>query len=146
MNNIFNSLKNDFSDDIIHFGYVNDKNLYYKYLYLSDIIIMTSNHEYFGISLIESMYCYTIPLIPNKLVYCEHLNNYNKTQSNNFNFNNYLYRSNGDLTLKLKNLLETFKNGNISHIFAIFRKISKQYDANTIVKLYDKEFEMFCKT
>jgi glycerol-3-phosphate responsive antiterminator len=47
---IFYEAKNKLISNIINYGYVQTKDDYYRILAKSDIIISTSNHEFFGVS------------------------------------------------------------------------------------------------
>ncbi|MDH3243675.1 MAG: DUF3524 domain-containing protein [Saprospiraceae bacterium] len=70
---VFNEAKEKFSDEIIQFGYEEDDQLYYQWLWRSDIVVSTADQEFFGISILEAMYCRCFPLLPNRLVYPEHI-------------------------------------------------------------------------
>ena len=69
---IFKSAQTSFSEEIIHWGYCDSKTDYAKWLWLADIIPVTAHQDFFGISLVEALYCQTYPLIPNRLAYHEH--------------------------------------------------------------------------
>ncbi len=58
------------SDHVIHVGYAN-RELYNKLLWEADITISTAHHEFFGISILEAIYCQTFPILPNRLSYPE---------------------------------------------------------------------------
>lgn len=47
---VFNEAKNKLASNILNFGYVHCKDDYYRIIANSDIIISTSNHEFFGVS------------------------------------------------------------------------------------------------
>lgn len=55
---------------IVHNGYAGDTR-YRDLLWEADITISIARHEFFGISLIEAMYCETFPLLPARLSYPE---------------------------------------------------------------------------
>ncbi len=55
---------------VIHVGYA-DLPTYRRLLWQADITISTAHHEFFGISLLEAIYCQTFPLLPNRLSYPE---------------------------------------------------------------------------
>ena len=71
--------KEEFEDEIIHFGYCEKPEDYKRYLLSSDIIPVTSIQEFFGISVMEAVYCNTYPVLPNRLTYPE-LFDYNENQ------------------------------------------------------------------
>lgn len=70
--NCFDQAQIDLKDELIHWGAIRDRELYIQMLLRADILPVTSHQEFFGISLMEAMYCNTIPLLPNRLVYPEH--------------------------------------------------------------------------
>lgn len=55
---------------VIHIGHA-DLPTYRRLLWQADITISTAHHEFFGISLLEAIYCQTFPLLPNRLSYPE---------------------------------------------------------------------------
>lgn len=55
---------------IIHVGHA-DLATYRRLLWQADITISTAHHEFFGISLLEAIYCHTFPLLPDRLSYPE---------------------------------------------------------------------------
>jgi glycosyltransferase involved in cell wall biosynthesis len=66
----FDSAIEQLSDYIIHTGYANDER-YKQLLWAADIIISTAHHEFFGISILEAIYCHTFPILPHRLSYPE---------------------------------------------------------------------------
>jgi glycosyltransferase involved in cell wall biosynthesis len=59
-----------FSDRIIHRGYAEEP-LYADLLRRADVTVSTASHEFFGISIIEAIYCHTFPILPRALSYPE---------------------------------------------------------------------------
>ena len=55
---------------VIHNGYADDET-YRRLLWESAITVSTAGHEYFGISILEAIYCRTFPLLPARLSYPE---------------------------------------------------------------------------
>lgn len=55
---------------VIHNGYADD-DLYRRLLWESAVTVSTAGHEYFGISILEAIYCHTLPLLPARLSYPE---------------------------------------------------------------------------
>ncbi len=68
---IFEDARQKLAGKIIHFGYVEDKQEYIKWLRKCDIVVSTANHEFFGISVIEAVRSGCRPLLPNRLSYPE---------------------------------------------------------------------------
>ncbi|MCG8348028.1 MAG: DUF3524 domain-containing protein [Chloroflexales bacterium] len=54
---------------IIHWGYAADPALYSRLLHQADIVVSTAIQEFFGISIIEALYCGCIPILPRRLTY-----------------------------------------------------------------------------
>lgn len=67
---IFESALDTFANQIAHVGHAN-RDTYRKLLWQADIVISTAHHEFFGISILEAIYCQTFPLLPNRLSYPE---------------------------------------------------------------------------
>ena len=60
-----------YASRILHYGYAEDFAEYSKLLHRSDLVVSTAKHEYFGISIMEAIYCGCHPLLPNRLSYPE---------------------------------------------------------------------------
>ncbi|MCO6449982.1 MAG: DUF3524 domain-containing protein [Caldilineales bacterium] len=56
---------------IIHFGFADDRRTYHRLLWESDLVVSTALHEFFGVSILEALYCGCYPLLPNRLSYPE---------------------------------------------------------------------------
>jgi glycosyltransferase involved in cell wall biosynthesis len=123
---IFDEAKNALSDRIIHFGFVKNRGQYIDLLLKSDILPVTSNQDFFGISVIEAIAAGCTPLLPNRLAFPEHLE---KSE-----FQNYYYNSPVDLNTKLSKFIEA----NCSS--PLLRKHILKYDLNNIGPVYDEFF------
>lgn len=55
---------------VVHAGFAPDE-LYRRLLWAAAITISTAVHEFFGISILEAIYCRTFPILPNRLSYPE---------------------------------------------------------------------------
>lgn len=60
-----------YADRILHYGYAEDFDEYSQLLHRSDVVVSTSTHEFFGIAILEAIYCGSHPLLPNRLTYPE---------------------------------------------------------------------------
>ena len=60
-----------YAERILHYGYAEDFAEYSRLLHRADLIISTSIHEFFGIAVMEAIYCGCHPLLPNRLSYPE---------------------------------------------------------------------------
>jgi glycosyltransferase involved in cell wall biosynthesis len=123
----FHKAKEILADNIIHFGYVDSKQDYAKWLWKADILPVTSIHDYFGISVVEAIYCKCKPLLPNRLAYPEHVNK--EIFSENF------YDSQNEFIEKLENLLK-----NVSSPPSLMRESVKRYQWENIINVYDQKF------
>ena len=70
---VFDQMQTTFAEDILHFGYVESRDEYYRWLYRADILPVTSHHDFFGVSVVEAMYANVIPVLPKRLAYPEHI-------------------------------------------------------------------------
>jgi len=59
-----------FKDDLLHVGYA-DSDTYTRLLIHADIVVSTAIHEFFGISVMEAIYCHTFCILPDDLSYPE---------------------------------------------------------------------------
>ncbi len=67
---IFNQALDQLSNQIIHVGHA-DLNQYRDLLWEAELTISTAQHEFFGISILEAIYCRTFPILPHRLSYPE---------------------------------------------------------------------------
>ena len=128
---IFEEAKTRLKDQIVHYGYCNEFSDYAKWIWRADILPVTSNQDFFGGSVVESMYCNTYPLLPNRLTYPELLPKELHPK--------HIYADNENLYTKLKNCVL-----NIDET----RKFSQKnffsfYDWKNIIESYDDLFESF---
>lgn len=59
-----------FADRLVHYGCA-DADAYARLLWQADVVVSTAIHEFFGIAVVEAIYCGAWPLLPNRLVYPE---------------------------------------------------------------------------
>ena len=96
---LFDQGLKEFSSEIIRSDEVHSREDYIRILKESDIIPVTSNQEFFGISAAEAISCGVIPLLPNKLAYPEIIPD--------FLYPDFLYSHELELYKKLKFFLTT---------------------------------------
>lgn len=122
-NIVFSDAKEEFKDNLIHFGYAKSKEDYYKLLWQSHLSIVTSNHDFFGISVCESVLCKVHTILPNRLAYPEHF----KTHEN-------FYDNDEKLIFKVKAFIKDKKLNDNHNV--------ESYDWNNLKSNY---IEMFKK-
>lgn len=60
-----------YADRILHYGYAENFAEYSNLLHRADIVVSTARHEFFGIAMLEAIYCGCHPILPNRLTYPE---------------------------------------------------------------------------
>ncbi len=60
-----------FADRLDHFGYVADRDEYWRLLQACDWVLSTARHEFFGIAVVEAMLAGCLPWLPDRLSYPE---------------------------------------------------------------------------
>ena len=126
---IFEKAMEELKDKILHVGYVESRSEYAYWLYLADILPVTSKHDFFGISVVEAMACDVIPLLPETLAYPEHIPETYKVS--------FFYEDAIDLEKKLQRRIfdvKVLRSQNVSHFV-------EQYDTSVVIKKYDSLFE-----
>ncbi|MCH2022740.1 MAG: DUF3524 domain-containing protein [Saprospiraceae bacterium] len=120
---IFNEAKKRLKNEILYCGYCKNKADYAYWLWQADIIPVTSLQDFFGASIIEAVYCNTIPLLPSRLAYPEH-----------FPYHPLFYYNNdNEFPEKLKILIEKCKNEKPAKT----QNLVEKYDWDLLVKEYD---------
>ena len=68
---VFDHAKIELEKHIIHWGYAETKEAYYDLIKQSTVLPVTSNQEFFGLSVMEAVACQVKPILPNRLSYPE---------------------------------------------------------------------------
>ena len=119
----FEIAKEKLKDKIIFMGFTQSFEDYASWLWKANILLVTSNQDFFGGSVIEAIYCNCYPILPDRLAYPEHL------QNNNENF----YTSFEQLCQRLEdNILNFNKLERVSSFV-------KRYDWKEIIRDYDEK-------
>jgi glycosyltransferase involved in cell wall biosynthesis len=66
----FQAARERLGDRVIHYGWA-DRETYARLLWRADIVVSTALHEFFGIAVVEAVYCGCLPLLPRRLAYPE---------------------------------------------------------------------------
>jgi len=128
---IFDTARKKLKDEIIHFGFVYKREKYLEFLKVADILPVSSNQEFFGISSIEAILANTFPLLPDRLAYTEHIPSSLK--------DDFLYANDTLLKLKLKELLTIGKDQ--EKLTQLIDYINEQYGWNKLKLKYAKVFK-----
>jgi len=65
----FETARERLGSRIVHYGFAESFEEYARLLWRADILPVTSHHDFFGVSVVEGMYCDTFPLLPDRLTY-----------------------------------------------------------------------------
>lgn len=117
---------NSYNSYIEHKGYLKSRNEYLSVLQNSDILPVVSEHDFFGISVLEAVISGATPLLPENMVYSEHF-----AEASSFFYKNY-----SDLKSKLKIYLtakEPLAQPSLERI--------RNYNTDSTIKSYDTYFE-----
>ena len=130
---IFENAKNIFKENILHWGYAKSFDSYAKWLWKANILPVTSNQDFFGVSVMEAIYCETYPLLPYRLSFPELI-------PQEFHYNHF-YQNDNDLNEKLISLIKTYKNKDSKAL----RKVALKFDWNYLAPVYDAKMNSFFK-
>lgn len=73
---VFVAAREEFADCVLAWGYAPDLETYRRLLHQADIVVSTAIQEFFGIAVLEAMYCGCVPLLPHRLSYPELIPSY----------------------------------------------------------------------
>lgn len=122
---IFTQAKEKLSSRILHFGYVASREEYARFLWMSDLLPVTSKQEFFGASVMEAVYCGVEPLLPDRLTYPDLFPE------------SCIYRNESELEQRLIDRVSEFTGAEKQD----YRRIAAQYDWSRIGPVYDTRFE-----
>ena len=66
----FEAVRERLGTRVVHFGYA-DAAQYKALLRQADVVVSTALHEFFGVAVVEAIYCGCFPVLPHRLVYPE---------------------------------------------------------------------------
>jgi len=116
---------------IVHYGYVESRQEYIKWLQQGSIVISTATQENFGISVVEAVRCGCIPLLPARLAYPEII-------PDEFH-SRVLYRDQKDLVQKLSQLIRDY--GPFQDLRRSLSNAMGRFSWENLISLYDEELE-----
>jgi glycosyltransferase involved in cell wall biosynthesis len=112
---------------LIHFGYAESFADYAAWLWRADILPVTSHHDFFGVSVIEAVYCNCYPLLPRRLAYLEHFQGSDKDR--------FFYLDYNSLCEKLKHLLDHLEGVRLTRPGSLV----SHYDWSVMAPQYDEK-------
>jgi glycosyltransferase involved in cell wall biosynthesis len=66
----FEAAREWLGERLIHYGWA-DADTYARLLWQADVVVSTALHEFFGIAVVEAVYCGCFPVLPRRLAYPE---------------------------------------------------------------------------
>jgi glycosyltransferase involved in cell wall biosynthesis len=67
----FNEARKRLGPRLSHFGFAESEAEYARLLWDADVVLSTAVHEFFGVSVVEAIYCGAAPVLPDRLSYPE---------------------------------------------------------------------------
>ncbi len=67
----FEAARGGLGERVVHWGFAERRAEYARLLWHSDVVVSTAWHEFFGVAVIEAIYCGCLPLLPHRLSYPE---------------------------------------------------------------------------
>jgi glycosyltransferase involved in cell wall biosynthesis len=127
---IFTEIEEKLKSEIMHIGYCESFDDYKKWMHKADIIPITSYQDFFGISIVESVYCNTRPLLPDRLSYPEILLKEDNPE--------LFYNDDSELYNKLFELIDDYKN--LRNTTSSYAGIVNRFDWSIMKNKYDDLF------
>jgi hypothetical protein len=121
---VFDIAKEKLADKILHFGYAETFEEYCKWLWVSDILPVTSTQDFFGGSVVEAMYCNVVPFLPKRLAYPEHIPS---------QFHSTFFYDEEDFTAKLQRRIMDVKYLRVMDT----QQYARKYDWSNLTDKYD---------
>jgi len=124
-----------YAERILHYGYAEDFSEYSRLLHRADLVVSTALHEFFGVAIMEAIYCGCHPLLPDRLSYPELIPD---THHRPLLHAPILYEDDDQLFQVMRSIL----NGDERTLPPpTLRKIPQRFDWKTHVANYDAAFE-----
>ena len=123
----FGAARERLGSRLVHYGYAESEAEYAQLLWGADIVLSTAIHEFFGVSVVEAIYCGCHPVLPNRLSYPELIPPGLRTA--------YLYDGVEDLATRLAGAL-----ADPNAMTALRERVAK-FDWSVQTPIYDALFE-----
>jgi len=123
---IFQVAKERLAEEIIHFGYAEDRTRYLELISKANILLVTGYQDFFGISVVEAIAAGCYPLLPQRLAYPEHIPQ-DKIED-------HVYNHEGELLEKLEHIMtkSSFLQTKATQEFV------QKYDWKNLIREYDE--------
>ena len=120
------SVRERLAEHIAHWGYLDRRAAYWDLLYRADVVVSTTDHEFFGLSVLEALGAGAMPLLPHGFSYPELIpERWHAT---------CLYRDADDLYNRVRALANT----NTRAPAALVRHIRHRYSWPSVAAAYDE--------
>ena len=126
---IFEEAKVILGDKVIHYGYAKSRTDYLQLLAKADIMPVTSNQDFFGISAVEGIAAGCYPILPNRLAFPEHLDRPK--------YDDCYFLTTRELVNKIRAAINTHPNDT-----KITRTQVNKYDWSNQIQVYDDFFQI----
>jgi len=114
---IYDRIEKEFKTEIVHSGYLSSYEDYVRILKSSDILPVTSDHDFYGLSVLEAIYSDVYPILPREKVYHEYISESNHFYSHKDQFfelvsNQIMQKNkfNRPITLSIHNIHNVLKD------------------------------------
>lgn len=130
---VFDLAHKKLGERVIQFGYAEKFSEYAEWLYKADILPVTSEHDFFGMSVVEAVYCGCFPLLPQRLSYPEIL----PIKDLPYNY----YEDFDDMVRKLAKAVE-----DVAYIRNLnFRDLTERFSWENMAPRYDEMLLTLCQ-
>lgn len=127
---IFAEAQQKLNRQIVHWGFADSFAEYANWLWMADILPVTSIHDFFGVSVVEAIYCGCLPILPRRLAYPEHV-------SGPF-FSDFFYEDSESFQERLGEICLAHRAKHSADVDSgVFR-----YDWSNLAPVYDVTFEI----
>ncbi|MDW8212198.1 MAG: DUF3524 domain-containing protein [Roseiflexaceae bacterium] len=124
----FVAAREEFADCTLAWGYAPDLEAYRRLLHQADIVVSTAIQEFFGIAVVEAIFCGCVPVLPRRLSYPELIPSHLHSLC--------LYDDDSQLVDRLSETIAALPS--LKKID--FRSIAAQYDWSQMAARYDSAF------